>query len=359
MTTALKRHFGQFAAAMTCCAVMVAPAIAVESASAERTGEDELTITWISKSPVDVYVTADPAAPFSAATKISAKDADGVHVYTAPASSRSYFLLRDLKSKKVVEVAERLFPLEQGSNFRDVGGYVGAGGKAVKWGKIFRSGALPLLSERDYALLSGLKITSIVDLRSLEEREVAATELDDRTGALFLSNDYSLKPLMRNFGAGNGENVYVGMEKMLKPQYRAIFARLLADDGAVMYHCSAGQDRTGLASALILSALGVDRETILKDYHLSTPSRRPAWEMPKLNPADYPNNPIVGYYAAAAQKPGGAVAEPLYSKTGVSHLVQFFAYLDKEYGGVEPYLQNELNVGPAEVAKLRALYLES
>lgn len=348
----------EFITAAMLCAVIVNPAYAVDNASVERSKPDELTIKWTSKTPVDVYVTSDPVAPVSAATLVSAKDADGVHVYTVPTSSRSYFLLRDHKTKKTVEVAERLFPLEQGSNFRDVGGYTGAGGKTVKWGKIFRSGALPMLSERDYALLSGLKIKSIVDLRSLEEREVAATELDDRTGALFLSNDYSLKPLMRNFGAQNGENVYVGMEKMLKPQYRAIFARLVANDGAVMYNCSAGQDRTGLASALVLSALGVDRETILKDYHLSTPSRRPQWEMPKLNPAEYPNNPIVQYYSAAAKKPGGAVAEPLYSKSGISHLVQFFAYLDKEYGGVDSYLQKELNVGPVEVAKLRALYLE-
>jgi protein-tyrosine phosphatase len=359
MTTNLKRYRRVSVAALLCCVVMVVPAYAVDNASVERSAPDQVTIKWSSKVPVDVYVTSDPEAPVSAATLISAKDADGIHVYRAPVSTRSYFVLREHKARKSVEVAERLFPLEQGSNFRDVGGYAGAGGKTVKWGRIFRSGALPLLSERDYALLSGLKIKSIVDLRSLEEREVAATELDDRTGALFLSNDYSLKPLMRNFGAQNGENVYVGMEKMLRPQYRAIFARLLANDGAVMYHCSAGQDRTGVASALILSVLGVDRKTILKDYHLSTPSRRPQWEMPKLDPADYPNNPIVGYYAAAAKKPGGATAEPLYSKSGVSHLVQFFAYLDKEYGGVDAYLEKELAVGPTEVAKLRMLYLES
>jgi protein-tyrosine phosphatase len=358
MTTTLKRYCGQLSAIMIYCAVMAAPTYAMDNASVERSKPDQLTVKWTSNNPVDVYVTSDPAAPVSTATLLSAKDGDGVHVYTAPVSNRSYFLLRDHKTKKAVEVAERLFPLEQGSNFRDVGGYTGAGGKTVKWGKIFRSGAMPLLSERDYALLSGLKIKSIIDLRSLEEREVAATELDDRTGALFISNDYSLKPLMRNFGAQNGENVYVGMEKMLKPQYRAIFARLLANDGAVMYHCSAGQDRTGLASALVLSALGVDRETILKDYHLSTPSRRLQWEMPKFDPADYPNNPIVQYYAAAAKRPGGAIAEPLYSKSGVSHLVQFFAYLDREYGGVDSYLQKELNVDQADIAKLRVLYLE-
>ncbi len=358
MTTTLKRYRNQMVAAVILCGVMASPVHATENANVERSKPGELTITWSGTTPVDVYVTSDPAASLSSATLVSAKDDDGVHVYTSPASSRDYFLLFDRKTKKSVTVAERLFPLEQGSNFRDVGGYVGAGGKTVKWGKIFRSGALPMLSEKDYGLLGGLKIKTIVDLRSLDEREVAATELDDRTGALFISNDYSLKPLMRNFGAQNGENVYVGMEKLLKPQYRAIFARLLAEEGAVMYHCSAGQDRTGMASALVLSALGVDRETILKDYHLSTPSRRPKWEMPALDPAEHPGNLIVQYYADAAKKPGGAQAEPLYSKSGVSHLLQFFAYVDKEYGSVEGYLAKELGVGPAEIEKLRAAYLQ-
>jgi protein-tyrosine phosphatase len=338
--------------------IAASPALAVDKAEVLRKDAENVTVSWSDSDPVDVYLSATPTLAGDAKPAVAASR-KGMATLALPSDTRQYVILRDGGDKSLTVVAERLFPLEKGSNFRDVGGYVGAGGKTVKWGKIFRSGALPMLSDRDYALLSGLKVKSIVDLRSLEEREVAATELDDRTDALFLSNDYSLKPLMRNFAAGNGENVYVGMEKLLKPQYRAIFSRLLADDGAVMYHCSAGQDRTGMASALILTALGVNRETIIKDYHLSTPSRRPQWELPALDPADHPNNPIVQYYAAAAKKPGGIQAEPLYSKSGVSHLVQFFAYLDTEYGSVEGYMAKELGVGPDEIAKLRALYLEA
>lgn len=124
------------------------------------------------------------------------------------------------------------------------------------------------------------------------------------------------------------------------------------------YHCSAGQDRTGIASALILSLLGVDRETILADYHLSTALRRPQNELPALDPAQYPDNPIVQYYAAAAKKPGGIKAEPLYSASGVSHLAQFFEMLDRNYGGVEGYVTSTLGITPVEIARLRSLYLE-
>ncbi len=177
-------------------------------------------------------------------------------------------------------------------------------------------------------------------------------------GALFISNDYGMRPLMAQFANRGDRPMYAGVETMLAPQYRSIFRRLLADDGAVLYHCSAGQDRTGVATALILSALGVDRATIITDYHLSTELRRPQWEMPPVNPADHPGNVIVQYYAQAAARPGGVRAAPLYTPDGQSHLAQFFTHIDATYGSVEGYLDRVLGIIATDVARLRALYLE-
>ncbi|MEJ2457412.1 MAG: tyrosine-protein phosphatase, partial [Novosphingobium sp.] len=253
-------------------------------------------------------------------------------------------------------VAERVLPLQQGSNFRDVGGYVTKDGKTVRWDKAFRSGAMPLLTDADYALIGQLHIDSVVDLRSIEEREGAPDLVDDRTGALFIANDYSLKPLMARFSKGNGENMYSGMEKMLAPQFRSLFRRLIADEGAVIYHCSAGQDRTGIATALLYDVLGVDRETILRDYHLSTELRRPQWEMPQVDPKDYPDNPIVQMYMAHG-KDQPMKANPLYTPSGASYLAQFFTYLDRTYGGSEGYLKQALGMTDADIAKLRSVML--
>jgi protein-tyrosine phosphatase len=331
---------------------------AVDRAEVVRTSPAEVAITWTDADPVTVLEADRPDAAPATARLVASDQRGGRLTVAAGTNERRYFILRDGGDGSMLRVAERVLPLEQGSNFRDVGGYVGAEGKRVKWGRIYRSGAMPLLTEADYARLGGLGLGSIVDLRSTDERQIAPDQLDDRTGALFVSNDYSMRTLLDRMRAGDGENSYRGMGKSLAPQYRAIFRRLLADEGAVLYHCSAGQDRTGIATALVLSALGVGRQTILADYHLSTALRRPQFEMPPLDPADWPGNPAVAMYAAVQKAPDGLKAQPLYSPKGVSHLVQFFEVIDSEYGSVEGYLQKELGIGAPEIAQLRALNLE-
>ena len=336
-------------------AVAMAPtAFALEPATITRLDAEHVELDAGALKPASIWISND--------TRIDAGDQRaalpskaGKLKLAIPARERRYVILRDADGKETV-VAERVLPLTQASNFRDIGGYVTKDGHTVRWGKAFRSGAMPLLTEADYALVEQLAIDSVVDLRSLDEREVAPDQLDDRTGALFIANDYSMKPLMAKMGQGNGENIYSGMEKMLAPQFRSLFKRLIADDGAVVYHCSAGQDRTGMATGLLYDTLGVDRGTILRDYHLSTALRRPEWEMPKVDPKAYPDNPIVQYYFAKAQ--GERIkAEPLYTPTGASHLAQFLSYIDHEYGGSEQYLRKQLGFTYQDIVKLRAVML--
>nr|WP_245842836.1 tyrosine-protein phosphatase [Sphingomonas laterariae] len=227
----------------------------------------------------------------------------------------------------------------------------------MRWGKAFRSGAMPMLTEGDYTLLGQLDIGTVVDFRTLEEREVAPDLLDDRMGALFISNDYSIVPMFAKMSAGERDNIYSGIELTIAPQLRSLFKRLLAGDGAVVYHCSAGQDRTGVATALIYDALGVDRETILKDYHLSTELRRVENEMPPIAAGQYPNNPMVKYYLASRAK-GPAKAEPLYTSAGKSHLAQFFDHLDATYGGSAGYLKAKLGFTDDDLNRLRTIMLQ-
>ncbi|MBB4860931.1 protein-tyrosine phosphatase [Novosphingobium chloroacetimidivorans] len=337
-------------------AASVTPAaLAIEPATVTRIDAATVELDAGALKPQSVWISADTRID-DGDQRAGVPGKDGKLKLAIPASERRYVILRAKGGQDTV-VSERVLPLQQASNFRDIGGYVTRDGHTVRWGKAFRSGAMPLLTEADYALVQQLAIGSVVDLRSLDEREVAPDQIDDRTGALFISNDYSMKPLMAKIGQGDGENMYQGMEKMLRPQFRSLLKRLIADEGAVVYHCSAGQDRTGMATALLYDTLGVDRQTILKDYHLSTMLRRTEWEMPKVDPKDYPNNPMVQYYFARAQ--GERVkAEPLYTPKGVSHLAQFFTYIDQQYGGSEAYLKKALGLGDQDIGKLRAVMLD-
>jgi protein-tyrosine phosphatase len=337
--------------------LLATPVAATENVAIARIDPAQVTVSWTDSDPVDVFVSDTPALPANAVPVVRGERSGRARV-ALPADRHRFIILRDGGDGSLAITAERVVQLEQGSNFRELGGYRTTDGRTVRWGRIYRSGALPMLTDRDGTSLAALGIGSIIDLRSLDERSVAPTTLDDSTGALFISNDYSLRPLMAQFMNRGDRPMYAGIETLLAPQYRAIFRRLLADEGAVLYHCSAGQDRTGVATALILSALGVDRATIITDYHLSTELRRPQWEMPPVNPADHPGNMIVQYYAQAAAQPGGIRAEPLYTTDGQSHLAQFFTHIDATYGSVEAYLDQVLGITSADIARLRALYLE-
>jgi protein-tyrosine phosphatase len=255
-------------------------------------------------------------------------------------------------------VAERLIPLAQGSNFRDIGGYVGAGGKHVRWGLIYRSAGQPLLSPSDVAQIQGLGVTQLVDLRSSEERVIAPSKI---TGIPYTAVGYSMMDMMKGSGNGtssmrNGVDVYRNFPHFLAPQLKLIFAHLLGDRGPIAYNCSAGQDRTGFTTAIILSVLGVPRATIIEDYHLSTTYRRPEVEMPPLDPAS--TDPVVKLFAMYQKRPNARTADPLKTADGTPFLAGAFQEIDEKWGSVDAYLIKEIGLTPADLTKLRLLYLE-
>jgi protein-tyrosine phosphatase len=315
---------------------------AVTNPQADRVDKEHVVISWEDPAPVSVYQSDRPDAGIAQSTLLSGNNHDGRYRATVATDKRYYFLLRDTTGD-IRRTSERLLPLEHGSNFRDIGGYATTDGKHVRWGLMYRSAATPLLSDRDVAYIRTLGLHSMTDLRSTEERELAPTRLNHQ-GIQYIAIDYPFK------GIGDYESVLT----VLAPQYRAIFRELLAGKGPISYNCTAGQDRTGIATALILSSLGVPRQTILDDYHLSTEYREPQNEMPVVDPSAYPDNPAAAFFAKARlMKP-----PPLYAADGRSWLGALFDKIDARWGSVENYLQQSLGVGPTELARLRAAYLE-
>ncbi|WP_298199584.1 tyrosine-protein phosphatase, partial [Novosphingobium sp.] len=202
----------------------------------ERQAGDRLLITWRSDQPVDVLVSDRADAPATAAAVVSPGDTDGRAEVTSPGGSRRYVILRNTVTGEITRVAERLIPLEAGSNFRDIGGYPAADGKRVKWGLIYRSGATPMLTPADQGRLAALGLANLVDLRSDEERQLAPSRID---GVPTTSVGYTMGRMMCSCEAVAMDKVYARLPETLAPHLRQIIARLLRREGPLAYNCSA------------------------------------------------------------------------------------------------------------------------
>jgi protein-tyrosine phosphatase len=324
-----------------------------------RSSEGALTITWISDGTVDVYVSDRSDATFKTSKLVSAHDADGQHGTVETGNGRTYFLLRDVRSGNILRAAERLLPLDHGSNFRDIGGYSAAGGKHVRWGMIYRSGGTPLLEESDLARVKAIGLVNMVDLRSNEERVLAPSRIE---GVPYSAVGYSLKSLMPNILAGTTvhsmEASYRNFPALLAPQLRILFTQLASGAQPVVYNCSAGQDRTGFATAMVLSALGASPSEILADYQLSTAYRRPENEMPKIDPDVHRKKTVALFFAKAMQQQGSAAPTLLKTEDGTPFLHFAFDEVVKHWGSVDAYLEKEVGVSIEDRKKLKLLYLE-
>ena len=333
----------------------------IEKATVERASTDKVVIRWSDADPVDVFQSDRPDSTIAEAVLVSAKDSDGSYeAASALRPGRPFFLLRNSRTGSVLRVAERGLSFEQGSNFRDIGGYAARDGKHVRWGVIYRTGGQAMLTDSDVKRLQALGIGNLVDLQSDEERILAPTRLD---GITYNAVGYSLSKMMSPAPGGgytmpSMEAIYRTFPTLLAPQIRIIFRKLLSREGALAYNCSAGQDRTGFVTALVLSALGVPRETIYADYALSTANRRPRWELPPISEAMAASSPVAAMLAKAQSGPAADKPESLVSADGTPLLAFALAEIDTRWGSVDTYLEREIGLGKQDIAALHAAYLE-
>lgn len=176
--------------------------------------------------------------------------------------------------------ARRVISLEGGRNFRDLGGYRTLDGRRVKWGKLYRSGSMARLTPADYERLSKLAIKTICDLRTLQERTAEPNRWCEVANIGYWARDHSdsfgeLRKVIVS-GVSTAERARAAMIEGYRrlpfeqaPAHQALFSRLAAGEVPLAFNCAAGKDRAGTAAALILSALGVPRETVVDDYVLT------------------------------------------------------------------------------------------
>jgi protein-tyrosine phosphatase len=165
------------------------------------------------------------------------------------------------------------------SNFRDLGGYPGKDGRAVRWRRIFRSNHLGHVTKADIEILRGLGLKSAFDFRGTEERAAAICGVAGIAVHSLPIEPTVVAALRARAGGGVALSSADALDVMCDsyrnyvrystPSFRALFAHLLEDPAPLVIHCTAGKDRTGFACALILHALGVPDEVIAEDYLLT------------------------------------------------------------------------------------------
>ncbi|MDR2081459.1 MAG: tyrosine-protein phosphatase [Campylobacteraceae bacterium] len=258
-----------------------------------------------------------------------------VNITRFPPDKRIYFQYVLNNSTKIT-ASERLLPMQGAYNVRDVGGYKTTNGKTVKWGKVFRSGDLNQLTNADITYLENIGIKTVVDFRSESEKAAAPdTNLASVTNRL----EYPINPGSAAQPAQTAEEnmqALIEINKLFvtnfQSAYKNFFAALMNNQNQpLLFHCSAGKDRAGFAAALFLSSLGVDRETVIEDYLLSSIYVQEKYApLVSTNPELLPMFTVYREYIEAA-----------------------FDTIDSQYGGIDSYLTNELGV---DLELMRAIY---
>ena len=241
-------------------------------------------------------------------------------------------------------VAQRI-PVNGTYNFRDVGGYAAAGG-AVRSGKLFRSDGLARLGEEGRRSLEELGVRVVIDLR--DDFEVSAMP-DDLDG---LGITALRLPVFEGSGASQatvGATLVDLYEKILLQHRDVVITALreVADtaDEAVVVHCTAGKDRTGIVVALALLAVGVDRATVIADYALTQQNLDGPWLEGMIA--------LVEGYGVQVTPDlriilGGSPPEAMETVIDL---------LERRFGGAREYLLDG-GMDEVELAKLRSVLVE-
>lgn len=263
------------------------------------------------------------------------------------------------------------------SNTRDLGGYTTLEGRNIKNKKLIRSGTLMKATANDIKiLLEDYHLKTVIDFRTetevsqcpdppmqgvtfirnpiLQDKLLGITHESERNGAE--PQEKNPMDILLDYQELLGQDVEGTIAKLYESlvsdeyaigQYKNFFDCLLNhEDGAVLWHCTAGKDRVGTGTALLLSALGVDRNVIIEDY-MKTNDYLKAENDTLLKKAE-----AVGL--AAGLMDGIAVLGGVSER----YISTVFRSMEKQYGTVDEYLQQVMNLNKDKIAQLKRLYLE-
>ncbi|WP_203623859.1 MULTISPECIES: tyrosine-protein phosphatase [unclassified Lacticaseibacillus] len=255
-----------------------------------------------------------------------------------------------------------LMNIHHGYNFRDLGGYQTMSGQHLAAHRLVRSGGLDRLSDRDVAFLHEYGVRVDVDFRTRDERQEKPDRLPDSARYVFdpvfsedktqVSKTWAEEQQMFSqdpkAGYHNMLRTYrdLALSESAQKAYREFFDLALGNsDDTLLFHCSAGKDRTGMAAVYVLSALGVDQATIRKDYLATNTFIQPA----------------LSEVLEQAKAEGGN-ANMMQGLTDIwtvypEYLDTALAAINETYGDMQQYLHEALQLTNRQIQTLRELYL--
>jgi len=263
------------------------------------------------------------------------------------------------------EVSIRHIRLEGTPNFRDIGGYETANGRFVKWGLVYRTGVLAYLTPSDFTYLRQLGIRVVCDFRTHQENEEAPEKWVPDSGATMLSVPIgpedgksataSFQQLAQSHPTAaqfklRMEKVYSTFVFQFSPEYARVFTELKDDHLPLVYHCSAGKDRTGVFTALLLRVLGVPMPTILTDYELTNRYFMSRTDNTEANRKARAQAESMMKMFTPEERRVLMAADPAY-------LNATFAAIDERYGSFDNYRRRALGLSDSDVSALRARLL--
>jgi protein-tyrosine phosphatase len=249
---------------------------------------------------------------------------------------------------------DRAIHLEGPSNTRDIGGYQAGDLRTLRQGQIIRSENLSRLTAEDFRKLEEIGVKTVIDLRTVDEHEHAPTEWKGDNPPRFFhfpvgdaQNDWfkAQRRMMRN----NRFTEEQSLEHMVEgyrmiaeegpPSYRKLMDVVLDESNwPVLIHCNAGKDRAGIATTLILEALGVDRDTIMDEFlltnEMSRAEQKAAFLSKKRKNSSSGRN--------VGRSPSASAWFPILG-VKPEMLEAFYASIEERYGSMDAFL-TELGV---------------
>lgn len=263
------------------------------------------------------------------------------------------------------KLTNQLIGVTSGRNFRELGGYETVSGKKIKMHKLLRTGNLADLSPFDKQFLTDYGVKYDIDFRSEEEVQRQPDRVPDGVEYIYdpvfsedlTNSSKSITDVTKqahddaDFGFNHMHYAYEDMIESDSAQnaYRKFFEVLLKNDvdgESVIFHCTAGKDRTGFGAWLVLSALGVPFSTIKKDYLLTNITTKDFIDSITEHARQKGHNENVVQSIRDIQS-----VRPEY----FDHAIKV---LNDEYGGINNYLRDVMKLSSVDIMKLRDIYLE-